>query len=143
MASFFGTTERYIGPANAFLSMLGCNALNELFESIMFNMCTVSEPVSEQFMGALILQLYLLLGALLIFQIYINPHANDGEAKVFPEVNDDEEKEDENKEENQETKLISKKNQEPVEVGPELIVSNINESLISESTEHIDETPKH
>jgi hypothetical protein len=67
MASFFGTTERYIGPANAFLSMLGCNALNELFESIMFNMCTVSEPVSEQFMGALILQLYLLLGALFIF----------------------------------------------------------------------------
>lgn len=67
MTSFFTSTGAFIGPANAVINMLGCDAVDKLYDRIYYNMCTVAEPVSEQFTGALILQLYLLLVAMLIF----------------------------------------------------------------------------
>lgn len=73
MADFFQSTETYIGPANTFLKMLGCNSVSQIYESIMKHMCTISEPVSEQLMGAFVLQLYFLFVLLLVFSFYIEP----------------------------------------------------------------------
>ena len=47
-------TQNYLGPAKDFKGRLNCGSLSKLYKALIYNMCTLSAPISEKLLGALI-----------------------------------------------------------------------------------------
>ena len=114
--------------------MLGCNSVSLIYESIMNHMCGITEPVSEQLMGAFVLQQYLMLILLFIFQIYIEPFgrfkSNNEQKRKQTFVDEYGEEVVQNADEDDEVGELPKSNDKPRKYSNK--IRPINESVVSE-----------